>query len=378
MKQTLLLVVLLFAAASAPCQTNTGLVPGDPTYQQQFDSESGNQQLHDIPPQQPPAQAGTGSSSASERWRYDPAVKPGSAANMPFLESPIERALKGINPCNVPYGRLLDKWRAMLVQETIENVRFWLLLTLIAGMMLSGSYTVWLLREREERLQIVGGIVAQLWNAHVFARGKAFEATEAHNKLVAETNAEHRAARERSAQEESNASDASGSPSTESATEDRLEEASRPVRGEDDQQFHGQVFERTSTPDSAASVDSGQDGTQSDAIPLPVKIARFAKAEGGDSSVELPLPEPPADSRVAVEAMSEPQKAPSESDAENIELRKLELQKAKKTLAILTARVATKDAQLQAKDDKIANQREILNKLQSRIQDNRDTESGAN
>ena len=42
MKQTLLLVVLLFTAASAPCQTNTGLVPGDPTYQQQFDSESGN------------------------------------------------------------------------------------------------------------------------------------------------------------------------------------------------------------------------------------------------------------------------------------------------------------------------------------------------
>jgi hypothetical protein len=59
-------------------------------------------------------------------------------------------------------------------------------------------------------------------------------------------------------------------------------------------------------------------------------------------------------------------------------LRKLELQKAKETLAILTAQVATKDAQLQAKDDKIANQREVLNKLQSRIQDNRDTEGGAN
>ena len=377
MKQTLLLVVLLFTAASAPCQTNTELVPENPTYRQQFDSESGNQQLHDIPPQQPPAQAGTGSSSASERWRYDPAVKPGSTAKKPFLESPIERALKGINPCNVPYGRLLDEWHAMLVRETIENVHFWALLTLIAGTMLSCSYSVWLLREREERLQTAGGIVAQLWNAHVFARGKALEATEAHKRLV-EVNAEDRAARERAAQQRANASDASGPPSTENATEDRLEEASRPVRGEDDQQFHGLAFERTSTPNSASSVDSGQDGEQSDAVPTPVKIARFAKAEGEDSSGELPLPEPPADSGVAVEAISDPQKVPSESDAENTELRKLELQKAKETLAILTAQVATKDAQLQAKDDKIANQREVLNKLQSRIQDNRDTEGGAN
>ncbi len=327
MKQTLLLVVLLFTAASAPCQTNTGLVPGDPTYQQQFDSESGNQQLHDIPPQQPPAQAGTGSSSASERWRYDPAVKPGSIAKRPFLESPIERALKGINPCNVPYGRLLDEWRAMVVQETIENVKFWLLLVLIASMMLSGSYTVWLLREREDRLQIAGGIVAQLWNAHVFARGKALEATEAHKRLV-EVNAEDRAARERSAQQRANASDASKPPSTENATEDRLEEASRRVHGDDDQQFHGLAFERTSTPNSDSSVDSGQDGEQSDAVPSPVKIARFAKAGGEDSSGELPLSEPPAGSGVPAEAISDPQKVPAESDAENIELRKLELQKA--------------------------------------------------
>jgi hypothetical protein len=377
LKQTLLLVVLLFTAASAPCQTNTGVVPGDPTYQQQFDSESGNHQLHDIPPQQPPAQAGTGSSSASERWRYDPAVKPGSTAKRPFLESPIERALKGINPCNVPYGRLLDEWHAMLVRETIENVHFWALLTLIAGTMLSCSYSVWLLREREERTQVAGGIVAQLWNAHVFARGKALEATEAHKRLV-EVNDEGRAARYRAAQQRAKASDASEPPSTESATEDRLEEASRPVRGEDDQQFHGLAFERTSTPNSDSSVDSGQDGEQSDAVPTPVKIARFAKAEGEGSSGELPLPEPPTDSGVAVEAISDPQKVPSESDAENTELRKLELQKAKETLAILTAQVATKDAQLQAKDDKIANQREVLNKLQSRIQDNRDTEGGAN
>ena len=377
MKQTLLLVVLLFTAASAPCQTNTGLVPSDPTYQQQFDTESGNQQLHDISPQQPPAQAGTGSPSASERWRYDPAVKPGSTAKRPFLESPIERALKGINPCNVPYGRLLDEWDAMLVRETIENVHFWALLTLIAGTMLSCSYSVWLLREREERTQIAGGIVAQLWNAHVFARGKALEATEAHKRLV-EVNAEGRAARYRAAQQRAKASDASEPPSTESATEDRLEEASRPVRGEDDQQFHGLAFERTSTPNSDSSVDSGQDGEQSDAVPTPVKIARFAKAEGEDPSGELPLPDPPADSGVAVEAISDPQKVPAESDAENTELRKLELQKAKETLAILTAQVATKDAQLQAKDDKIANQREVLNKLQSRIQDNRDSEGGAN
>jgi hypothetical protein len=52
LKQALLFVVLLFAAASAPCQTNPGLVPGDPDVQQPQGGDAPVYlQLHDIPPQ---------------------------------------------------------------------------------------------------------------------------------------------------------------------------------------------------------------------------------------------------------------------------------------------------------------------------------------
>ena len=112
----------------------------------------------------------------------------------------IERALKGINPCNVNYGGLLAEWRIAVVQETIENVYFWALIVFCGSLILSTSYIAWLLQERENREQITGAIIAQLSNAHVFARGKALEAIEAHNKLVAEIDAEDAAGEEQSTQ----------------------------------------------------------------------------------------------------------------------------------------------------------------------------------
>ena len=208
LKHVLLLVALFFAAHSALGQTNTDPAAADTNTQQQVEYQPVYQQPHDAPPIPPPpptpppaaTQGRTDRASGSERWRYDPAARRGDGEQRPSNESGIERALKGINPCNVPYGGLLAEWRIAEVQETIENVYFWALIVLCCGFVLSTSYNAWLLHERENREQITGAIIAQLSNAHIFARGKALEAIEAHNKLVEEIDAEDAAGEEQSAQ----------------------------------------------------------------------------------------------------------------------------------------------------------------------------------
>ena len=135
--------------------------------------------------------------SSSERWRYDPAARRGDGDQKPSNQSVIERALKGINPCNVNYGGLLAEWRIAEVQETIENVYFWALIVFCSGFVLSMSYNVWLTSEGDNREQATGAIIAQLSNAHVFARRKVLETTEAYKKLVAQIDAEDAAGEER-------------------------------------------------------------------------------------------------------------------------------------------------------------------------------------
>ena len=178
MKHVLLLVALFFAAHSALGQTNTDPAAADTNTQQQVEYQPVYQQPHDAPPIPPPPptppqaanQERTVKPSSSERWRYDPAARRGDGDQKPSNQSVIERALKGINPCNVNYGGLLAEWRIAEVQETIENVYFWALIVFCSGFVLSMSYNVWLLQERENREQTTGAIIAQLSNAHVFAR----------------------------------------------------------------------------------------------------------------------------------------------------------------------------------------------------------------
>ena len=154
MKHVLLFVALFFAAHSALGQTNTDPAAADTNTQQQVEYQPVYQQPHDAPPIPPPpptpppaaTQGRTDRASGSERWRYDPAARRGDGEQRPSNESGIERALKGINPCNVPYGGLLAEWRIAVVQETIENVYFWALLVLCCSFVFSTAYNAWLLQ----------------------------------------------------------------------------------------------------------------------------------------------------------------------------------------------------------------------------------------
>ena len=208
MKHLLLLVALFFAAHSALGQTSTDPAAADTNTQQQVEYQPVYQQPHDAPPTPPPPptppqaanQERTVKPSSSERWRYDPAARRGDGVQKPSNQSVIERALKGINPCNVNYGGLLAEWRIAEVQETIENVYFWALIVFCSGFVLSMSYNVWLLQKVENQEQATGAIIAQLSNAHVFARRKVLETTEAYKKLVAQIDAEDAAGEGQSTQ----------------------------------------------------------------------------------------------------------------------------------------------------------------------------------
>jgi hypothetical protein len=383
MKQVLLLVALFFATQAASGQTAPEQSAADANAQQQAGSEPAYQQLHDIPPQlrmpqQPQAQGQDRKSTASERWRYDPAARRGDGGQGPSNESGIERASKPNSPCNVPYNGLLAEWRIAGVKETIEKFYYWALLTLCVSLTLATFYTSWLLHQREGRLQIAGGIIAQLWNAHVSARGEALEAIEVHNKLVAELNAEDEAEQERAARAAATSSVASESSCAGSATEDRSSEASLTERGGDNQGFSGLVFERTPKPAPTVSGDSDLDGQENDAVLLSAKAARFAMTNNEEGSEVSAMPERPSDAGETSSAPSDFHKAPAGTGAEDVEAIKLALQKASETLAVQAAQLATKDAQLSAKDDKISSQREVLKQLHSRIQNNHDARGGAN
>ena len=176
MKHVLLLVALFFAAHSALGQTNTDPAAADPNTQQQVEYQPVYQQPHDAPPIPPPpptpppaaTQGRTDRASGSERWRYDPAARRGDGEQRPSNESGIERALKGINPCNVPYGGLLSEGHIAAVQETIENVYFWTIIVLGCGFVFATVFNAYLLQKLENWEQISGAIIAQLSNTHIF------------------------------------------------------------------------------------------------------------------------------------------------------------------------------------------------------------------
>jgi hypothetical protein len=353
MRTILLFIALFLAPHTALGQTDEGLVPGDPTSHQQVDSESDYQQM------QPPAQAGAGKF---------PAARADDAKKRPFQESPIERALKGVNPRNVPYGGLLAEWRLAAVQETIENFYYWALLTLIVIVILESSGLIWLLRLLEERMQCTGGIVTQLWNAHIFARQKALEAIEAHNRLIAALDAEDKAGAKRSVGAGETSSTISESSRTAGAEGDRPPEA-QPSR--EKQGFDEQEFERRRGPLSASPSESDQDGKQSDAAPLSVKAIRYAIPKSEKPSEILSAPEEAEDAESSSDALGDSQKTSDETGGEDMEALKLALQKAQ-------AQLATQDVQLRAKDDKISSQRQLISDLNSRPRGSGDGGSGTN
>jgi len=374
LKHALLFVALFFAAHSALGQTNTDPSAADTNSQQQVDYQPVYQQPHDAPPIPPPpptppstaTQGRTGRASTSERWRYDPAAKAGDADHKPSNESVIERALKGVNPCNVNYGGLLAEWRIAEVQETIENVYFWALIVLCAGLILSTSYNAWLLHERENREQITGAIIAQLSNAHIYARSKALEAIEAHNKLVEWIDAEEAAEEEQSAAPAATSMVGVNASRSADNTGVGPSEAPRMARGGEDHAIEG-LFERTPKAFPAVPSDSDQHENANDAVPLHVKAARFALSQYEQSPAKASIPEAATDAEGTPEAIPESGKHTAPSDAEDVDAIKLALQKTTETLTIQAAQLATKDAQLRAKDDKITSQRQLVNDLNNKL-----------
>ena len=389
MKQALMFVALFLAAHSALGQTTTAPAAADTNTQQQVEYQPVYQQPHDAPPLPPPpptpppaaAQGRTDRASGSERWRYDPAARRGDGEQRPSNESGIERALKGINPGNVPYGGLLAEWRIAVVQETVENIYFWGLLFLCGSLMLATYYIAWLLHEREDRLQITGGIIAQLWNAHMFARDKALEAIEAHNKLVKEIDAEDDAGEEQSAQP--SATSALGI--AESITPNAPVASARPAtntRDDSARAWAESVFEEPQKSSNLVSkevnnsnVCADQDKAH-DAVPLSLRAARWQETRQEQPPAEESILETAAEAEDTREAFTKSEKDTAPSDAEDVDAIKLALQKAIEALAAKDAQIATKDTQLRAKDDKITSQRQLVSDLNNKLKVNGATGSG--
>ena len=386
MKHVLLLVALFFAAYSAQGQTNTDPAAAATNTQQQVEYQPVYQQPHDAPPIPPPpptpppaaTQGRTGKAFASERWRYDPAARAGDGDQNPSNESVIERGLKGLNPCNVNYGGLLAEWRIAAMKETIENIYYWALIFLCGSLMLATSYIAWLLHQREDRLQIAGAIVAQLWNAHIFARRKALEAIEAHNKLVADLNAEDAAAEGQSAQTATNSvsgiaaaitPNATGSPASSPAiTRDEPALAWAASLFEAPQKSSTSVSKEVPSPNPVVDK-SDADGS----VPLSLRAARWQETRQ-QPSADAPIREV----ATVAEKTSEADKVTGASEAEDVDAIKLALQKATETLSVQAAQLVTKDAQLRAKDDKITSQRQLVNDLNNKLKAHGATGSSAN
>jgi hypothetical protein len=391
MKHVLLLVALFFAAHSALGQTNTDAAAADTNTQQQVEYQPVYHQPHDAPPLPPPpptpppasSQGQTGRASGSERWQYDPAARRGDGKQRPSNQSVIERALKGINPCNVNYGGLLAEWRIAEVQETIENVYFWALIVFCSGFVFSMSYNVWLLQERDNREQTTGAIIAQLSNAHVFVRRQVLETTEAYKKLVAQVDAEDAAGEEQSTQP----SAASTFPIAAAIAPNPPEAYARSATNTRDDSalaWAESTFEEPQKSSNSVSKEVNDSNVRAeqdrahDAVPLSLRAARWQETRQEQPPANAPIPKAATEIEETVEDLPENEKNIEPSDAEDLDAIKLALQKAMEALAAKDAQIATKDTQLRAKDDKITSQRQLVSDLNNKLKANGATGRGAN
>jgi hypothetical protein len=119
------------------------------------------------------------------RSSYDPMAQ-GKGTGQP--KGIVETTLAGVNPQNTDYGIAVADWRKELFENTLRQFYFWSLLALTlmfgASLMANG----WFMRERERRLTISADLIAQLYNAYVTSRARAFEVIGKHNRLVEKYN----------------------------------------------------------------------------------------------------------------------------------------------------------------------------------------------
>jgi hypothetical protein len=119
------------------------------------------------------------------RSSYDPMAR-GKGTVQP--KGIVETTLAGVNPQNTDYGIAVADWREEVFENTLRQFYFWSLLslTLIFGASLMANG--WFMRERERRLTISADLIAQLYNAYVTSRARAFEVIGKHDRLVEKYN----------------------------------------------------------------------------------------------------------------------------------------------------------------------------------------------
>jgi|GEM_PF-2092582 len=121
------------------------------------------------------------------RSSYDPGA---SLSSQEQQQSGVAAALQKINPQNKDYGQVIDQAKIAAIEETLDNFYWRSAMVLTVLLILAMMYIMWLLRERDLRLNISGDIVAQLYNGHVASRAKALETIAMHNKLARRYNAQ--------------------------------------------------------------------------------------------------------------------------------------------------------------------------------------------
>lgn len=132
-------------------------------------------------PAQESAPAAAGQQHPTARSSYDPMAQGRGTAQPKGI---VETTLAGVNPCNTDYGTVVADWQKEVFENTLRQFYLWSLMAL--SFMLSASLMAngWFMRERERRLTISADLIAQLYNAYVTSRARAFEVIGKHNRLV--------------------------------------------------------------------------------------------------------------------------------------------------------------------------------------------------
>ena len=378
MKRLFLLVSLLLIGHVAVGQTSPEPAATDTYTQQQVEAEPIAQQPHaarPIPPQPVPA-ATPGQpprAPTSDRYRYDPGARVDDGDIRTSKESNLERGLKSINKDNINYGGLLAVWRIALVEETIESLYFWGLLLFCGALILESAYIAWLVHERENRLQITGTMVAELWNLYVFARSKALDAITAHNKLVSEIDAQTPTQPSQTAQTSSPELIAADTPldATEVVSAETPQLADTPSGIAVSGDIPRELFQRKPAPSTTDEAgDSASSTAQHEAVPLSVKIARgtWARQDQPDSPTTLPESKPAT--AESPKAAPVPEKEPAATARQDLDQIKLALQKALEEGAKKDAMITRQGVQLNAKDAILSSNRSLITELNNKLKGN--------
>jgi hypothetical protein len=134
---------------------------------------------------QQPATGAATQERPTARSSYDPMVQSKGTGQPKGI---VETTLAGVNLQNTDYGIVVADWRKEVFENTLRQFYFWSLLALTLMLGVSLMANGWFMRERERRLTIAADLIAQLYNAYVTSRGRAFEVIGKHNRLVEKYN----------------------------------------------------------------------------------------------------------------------------------------------------------------------------------------------